>query len=120
MKNYLLVLVLKFLLKVKEVNPEQPWKALLPILFTLSGINNLSKEEQPQNACSPILITVLGISTDSNEEQFMNARSPILVTVYVVSSCITSEGIDKISTYSDVPLGLPYVTTAVLFAWSRI
>ena len=46
---------------VREVRPEQPAKALLPMVVTLLGMVRDVRPEQPEKAAAPILVTLLGI-----------------------------------------------------------
>ena len=49
---------------VIEVSPEQPLKALSPILVTELGMVIEVSPEQPLKALSPILVTELGMVTE--------------------------------------------------------
>jgi hypothetical protein len=50
---------------VTELMPKQHWKALFPMLITLSSIMMDSKP-QPQKAISPICFKLLGIIIEDN------------------------------------------------------
>ena len=52
-----------------EVKPEQPLKALSPMLVTLLGIVTEVKPEQKKKAALPMLVTLLGIVTEVKPEQ---------------------------------------------------
>ena len=66
---------------VTEVRPEQPVKALLPIVITPSEIVIDVSPVQPENAKSPIAVTLLGMVTEVRLEQPVKALLPIDVTL---------------------------------------
>ena len=97
---------------VTEVKPEQPKKALLPMLFTLLGIVTEVKALQNQKASSPMLVTLLGIVTEVKPEQEEKALPPMPVTLYAAPSCSTDSGITTLPEYSP----LLFAITVACFA----
>jgi hypothetical protein len=68
---------------VRDVNPEQYWNALVPMVLTEFGIVRAPVSPvQAWNAELPICIIVLGITILTKAVQLTNAEAPILVTVF--------------------------------------
>ena len=65
---------------VTEVNDQQSWNALAPILVSVSGSVTEVIASQLRNALSPISTTVLGIVTEMTLRQLLKAWRPIPVT----------------------------------------
>ena len=73
-------------LKVTEVRPVQPEKAVLPIEVTELGMVTEVRPVQFLKAEPPISVTELGMVTEVRPVQYEKALLPIEVTEYVAPS----------------------------------
>ncbi len=81
-----------------DFREEQPSNALLPMLFTDSGMTIVVRILQLRKAEHPMFVTELGIDTEVSSLQPLNPLSLMLVTVQDTPLFFTVEGMVRLPT----------------------